>query len=136
MFKIWVIDDDAEFCRDVIEFWEKLSANYPFEFRYFPTARTALTTLWSLPLSRQSMPQAIIVDGHLDRDDKELNNGVAVLREIIAVADGKPPLLIGWSADPFAEEDMKSAGADATFGKTQPREVIHYLQDKYRELHR
>lgn len=136
MFNIWVIDDDTETTQDVIDFWEKVTEDYPFRFRLFPTAKQALDTLWSVPIKGKSAPHAIIIDGHLHRDEPSLSYGTTVIREIIGASGNQAPLLIAWSADPYAEEDMMHAGAHASFGKMQRRELIGYLQSKYRELQR
>lgn len=131
MRNIWVIDDDTGTCRDVIEYWKRLSVGYPFRFRLFSTASQALATLWSLPPHGKSMPQAIIVDGHLRRDEGELRDGATVIREIIRVSGQGTQRLVAWTADPWAEVEMKSAGAEATFGKTNPKELILFLQKEY-----
>lgn len=131
MFNIWVIDDDTELCVDVIEFWRKRSVDYPFDFYLFPTAKQALETLWNIPLNGKPAPDAVVVDGHLKNDKNDLNRGAVVIRDIVAIDEYKVPLLIGWSADPLAEEEMVRAGAQVSFGKTQSRDLIRYLQKEY-----
>lgn len=134
MFDIWVIDDQIEICQEVIAHWQQLSANYPFHFRLFPTAKKALTALRHLPQDGKPVPQVILVDGHLRQDKGELSQGATVMREIIGLCAPTVPDLIAWSADPFANEEMKSVGAKASFGKTHPKNVALYLQRRYQEL--
>ena len=74
------------------------------------------------------------MDGHLRRDDGELSQGVAAIREITNLHTNAIPYLIAWSADPFANEEMKSAGAKIAFGKTHPKRVALHLQHRDQEL--
>lgn len=136
MFNIWVIDDDVEMCEDVIDFWKKLSSGYWLKFRLFSTAQEALEELGSPASQDRSLPKAIIIDGHLKRDEGELVNGSAVILEILDALGGDAPILIAWSADPYANEEMVAAGAKVSFEKTRPREVIRYIQNCYDEAAR
>lgn len=136
MSDIWVIDDDVEMCGDVIEFWERLSNEFPLNFHQFPRAEEALEKLSSLTPGGKHYPLAIIVDGHLRLDEGELVNGAAVVKEILGARGKDAPILIAWSADPFANEDMMAAGATVSFGKTKPREVVRYIQKYCLEVDR
>lgn len=136
MSDIWVIDDDVEMCGDVIEFWERLSSEFPLSFHLFPTAEEALERLSGLTPGGKHYPLAVIVDGHLRLDEGELVNGAAVVQEILGARGKDAPILIAWSADPFADEDMMAAGATASFGKTKPREIVRFIQKCYLKAER
>ncbi|BDI34112.1 hypothetical protein CCAX7_61630 [Capsulimonas corticalis] len=126
--RVWIIDDDIQFCRDLVALWRERAPRDQTEFHLYPTAAEALHAFRDH--QHNATPHAILIDGYLARDDGDLRYGANVVRRILKGDITPFPILIGFSADTYANDDMVAAGAIKAFQKIKYTELIVYLQSQ------
>ena len=125
--EVWVIDDNKAMIDSCFRAWKSDLEELNFSFKHFERASDALEEIKKRIENEKILPGVILVDGNLDLDETELQDGIIVVKKIKDMADNIK--LIGFSGDRFQNEKMLEKGAETAFSKMEALKVRQYLKN-------
>jgi len=125
--EIWVVDDNKAIIDSCFRAWKSDLEELNFSFKHFERASDALEEIKKRIENENLLPGVILVDGNLDLDEAELQDGIIVVQKIKDIADNIK--LIGFSGDRFKNEKMIERGAETAFSKMDALKVRQYLKN-------
>lgn len=125
--EVWVIDDNKQMIDSYFRAWKGDLEKFNFSFKHFERAIEALEEIKKRIENKELLPGVILVDGNLDLDEAELQDGIIVVQKIKDLTDNIQ--LIGFSSDSRKNEKMIESGAQTAFSKMEALKVRYYLKN-------